>query len=247
MLAGPVGRAIRHDRLGPHLRDGLRHAGHAAHHVCGGAQQPHRRGRECGGHALRGRCEFRATASGVGDTFSLAGLAAAFTAADELPAQRCSAFAGLILLWRAPRANAARLRAGRRHRGCRVLRHQLDRPRQPAPPYAYRSDDRPERQLVQLHVHRQWPRSEELLARPAGHRSRRADQADLCIPCARRPSRHFLAHAGLALQPGRRADVARLARSLAARTGGFDAERDASSAWCSSSACARRRTATTAA
>ena len=88
-------------------------------------------------------CASLTTANGAGGTFSLAGLAAAFTAANELPALSLLALVGLLLLWHAPRETLVRVRAGRRRRRGRFLRHQLDRPRQSAPPYMHRSETDP--------------------------------------------------------------------------------------------------------
>ena len=75
--------------------------------------------------------------------FFLAGLAAAFTAANELPSATLLAFTGLLLLWRSSAANAVGLRAGRRHRGRGVLRHELDRARPAVPAVCVSQRSRP--------------------------------------------------------------------------------------------------------
>ena len=106
--------------------------------------------------------------------FALAGFAAAFTAADELPALTLAGLRRPVIAVACAAADVDCVCArGRGGRGS-VLRHELDRPRKSAAAVHAPQRDRSERQLVQLHVHRQRSRDKELLARPAGDRQRRA-------------------------------------------------------------------------
>ena len=107
--------------------------------------------------------------------FALAGGFAAFAAADDLPALSLLALLSAALL----RAIAAAWLLGfvpaaavvvAAFFGTNYAAHDSWRP-----PYAHRSDDGPGRQLVRLHLHARRPRAAELLARPAGHRPRRAE------------------------------------------------------------------------
>ena len=80
---------------------------------------------------------------------------------------RCWPSSGLLLLWQAPRQTLLAFAPAVADRGRRVLRHQLDRPRQPAAALHAPQRDRSERQLVRLHLHGQRPRDAKLLARSA--------------------------------------------------------------------------------
>ena len=92
------------------------HARNDAEHVCDCAEQSYGGGGERGDCAVRGRSHRWPMASGGWWYFALAGFAAAFTAADDLPALTLVAFIGLLLLWRAPRQTIVRICAG--GRGC---------------------------------------------------------------------------------------------------------------------------------
>ena len=72
--------------------------------------------------------------------FAMAGLLAAFTAANELPALSFFALLTVGLFWKAPRQTLlAYLPAALVGRG-RLLRHELHRARQPAPTYMHRGE-----------------------------------------------------------------------------------------------------------
>ncbi len=111
--------------------------------------------------------------------FFVAGLAAAFTAANELPALTLLAFVGLVSLWHAPRqtlpASCPALRSlpppFLPRTGSPTKRSDL-----PTPPQRNESG----RQLVPLHLHGQRQTKAKLLAQSPGHRPRRADQVAVC-------------------------------------------------------------------
>ena len=127
--AGAAGRAVRHDRLGPHLRDGGGDARHVAHDVCRRAQQSPRRGRERGDRAVRVRAHLlrRRAALAVFRARRVRGrVHGGRRAAGALAAGGDGAAAVAAHAAR----NAAGVRAGGAGRRCGVLRHELHRPRQ---------------------------------------------------------------------------------------------------------------------
>ena len=73
---------------------------------------------------------------------------------------RCWRRWGCCLLLRAPRETLLAFRAGGAGGRRRVLRHELPRPRQPAAALRPPQRDRSRRQLVRVHVHRQWRRAQ---------------------------------------------------------------------------------------
>ena len=82
-------------------------------------------------------------ANGGGDISSLAGLAAAFTAADDLPRADAPGVHWAAIAVACAAANVDCICAGGRGRCRGVLRHELDRPRELAPPYMHRSETDP--------------------------------------------------------------------------------------------------------
>ena len=102
--------------------------------------------------------------------FALAGLAAAFTAADELPALSFLGLIGLLLLWNAPRQTLvafvpAMLVVVAAFFATNWIAH--------AEPQAALHAPRRRRRLVRLRVRAQRPQDQELLAGSPRHRSRR--------------------------------------------------------------------------
>ena len=116
------------------------------------------------------------------------------------PPSRCWPRWGLLLLLRTPRETLLAFAPAALDRRGGVLRHELSGPRQLAAAVRAPQRDQSGRQLVRLLVHGQRRRAAKLLARPPGHRPRRADAAHVRGARARRPSRHFFAHAGVAAE-----------------------------------------------
>ena len=97
--------------------------------------------------------------------------------------------------------NADRLRARRCRRRRRVSSPRTGSPTNSLrPPYMHRSETDPDDNWYNYTYTVNGQRAAKLLARPPGHRPRRADQIDVRAARARRPSRHLFAHADLAAE-----------------------------------------------
>ena len=143
--------------------------------------------------------------------FALAGLAAAFTAADELPALTLVGVIGLMLLYRAPRETLLAFVPGMAVVVAAFFATDLIANNSLAAAVHAPQRHEPERKLVQLFVHGERPRNTKLLAQSAGHRSGRAEQVEVRISRAHRSPRSVFIDADLAAEHCRLVHVARLA------------------------------------